>query len=63
MTDLADKLHERHNHLNPGPKLMDGCGEDTGYHLKRGVRKGKGNIHGPCGTKKDKKRVFLCEEC
>ena len=60
---IAEWIKDCHDHKNPGPKLMDGCEEDTGQHVKRGVRKGVGKIHGPCGTKKDDKRVFLCDDC
>ena len=56
-------INDRHDGTNPGPKQEDGCMEDTSHFLKDGKRAGNGSFHGPCGTMKDKKRVFLCEKC
>ena len=62
---VNEKIRGRHTHANPGPETQDGCGKITNQFIRWGVLEpyGPGGRAGPCGTKKDNERDYLCNAC
>ena len=43
--------------------MITTCGKVTNTFLKDEQWKGPGSYTGACGTRKDNKRVYICQEC
>ncbi len=56
-----------HTQFNPGNVIIPGCcGKMTNqfvFKQRLNVLQGPGGRIGPCGTKKDGKRIYICTKC
>jgi len=59
----AYELYEIVKRRQSGIKRAPGCGKDTNCYYKGKEWCGGGTRWGPCGTEKDDKRIYWCENC